>query len=92
MLAGFLLVWKSEWLLNNVGRIDFFESYLSTSGGTRLGYKLIGMASMFIGMLMVTNLINSFLSTVLSPILDAQRAVPIEESATDDAIDYGSEE
>lgn len=70
---GFLIVWKSEWMLNNFGRIGFFDQHLGTEGGTRLGYKLIGMLAMFIGILMMTGLIDAFLGWILSPIIGLYR-------------------
>lgn len=71
--AGVLLVIKSEWFLNNFGRIGFFDEHLGTSGGSRLGYKLLGMFTIFIGVLILTNLIGDFLLWVLSPILKYSR-------------------
>ena len=67
--GGVVVVAKSEWLLNNFGYIAFFEEHLGTEGGTRLGYKLIGMAVIFIGTLIMTNMIGSFLNWILSPLL-----------------------
>ena len=46
---GFLLIWKTEWLLNNFGRINFAEQHLGTSGGSRLMYKIIGAIIIFVG-------------------------------------------
>lgn len=67
--AGALIVIKSEAMLNGFGRIEFFERKLGSEGGSRLGYKLIGMLVVFIGMLVMTNMIGGFLQWVLSPIL-----------------------
>ena len=69
MAVGILMVIKTEWLLENFGRIDFFEEKLGTSGGSRLGYKLIAIAAIFIGLMMATGLINGFLGWVLSPLI-----------------------
>lgn len=66
---GVLIMAKSEWLLNNFGRIGFFDRHLGSSGGTRLGYKLIGLATLFIGVLIFTNMIGGFLTWILSPLL-----------------------
>lgn len=66
--VGALIVVKSEWLLNNFGRISWFEEHLGTSGGSRLGYKLFGMLAIFIGILMATGLIGGFLTWMLSPL------------------------
>lgn len=70
--AGALIVAKSEWMLNNFGRIEFFDKYLGSSGGTRLGYKLIGLVAIFFGTLVTTNLIGSFATWVLGPLLKHQ--------------------
>ncbi|MFH1582884.1 MAG: hypothetical protein ABIB72_01015 [Candidatus Falkowbacteria bacterium] len=66
---GVFIVIKSEAMLNAFGRIEFFERQLGTEGGSRLGYKLIGMLAIFIGMLIMTNMIGGFLEWVLAPIL-----------------------
>lgn len=69
IIIGALIVIKSEALLNAFGRIGFFEKHLGTEGGSRLGYKLIGIFVIFIGILIMTNMIGGFLTWVLSPIL-----------------------
>ena len=69
IFTGTLIVAKSEWLLSNFGRIGFFDQHLGAEGGSRLGYKLIGVAVVFIGILVLTNLIGGFLSWVFSPLL-----------------------
>ncbi len=57
--AGITLVMKTEWFLNNFGRLDFFESKLSTFGGSRMGYKLLGLGLAFFGLALVLNLTES---------------------------------
>lgn len=69
ILIGFLLIAKAEWFLNNFGRIGFFEQHLSTEGGTRLGYRLLGMLVIFIGMLVLTNLLGGLAAWMLGPYL-----------------------
>jgi len=69
IFVGSLMVFKADWLLNNFGRMACFEKYLGTEGGSRLGYKLIGVIAIFIGVLIMTNMINGFLQWVLSPLL-----------------------
>jgi len=68
IFVGFMIVAKSEWLLNNFGSIAFFERYLGTEGGSRLGYKLAGLLVIFIGFMVMTGLITGFLTWALSPI------------------------
>ena len=69
MAVGFAFIAKTEWFLNNFGRIAWFEAHLPTSGGTRMGYKLLGMAIVFIGVLFAANIIGGFMSWVLGPVI-----------------------
>lgn len=76
LALGFVIVLKSEWLLSNFGRIAFFEAKLGTEGGSRLGYKLIGIVIIFIGILVLTNMISDFALWVLSPLLRYSQNMP----------------
>jgi len=58
--VGFLVVWKTEWINQNFGSIAWAEAKFGGSGGSRLLYKLIGLTSIFIGFLTVTNLHRVF--------------------------------
>lgn len=69
IFIGYLLVAKSEWMLNNFGRIAFFEDKLGTEGGSRLGYKIIGLICIFLGFLIFTGMISGFMTWLLSPLL-----------------------
>lgn len=69
LAVGVLIVIKTEAMLNAFGRIAFFERYLGSEGGSRLGYKIIGLIAIFIGFLIMTNMIGGFMGWVLSPLL-----------------------
>lgn len=71
MITGVLMVIKSESVLKIFGRIAFFEKHLGTEGGSRLGYKIIGLILFFLGLMIATNLIVGFLNWLLSPIISA---------------------
>jgi len=58
-LIGAAMVMKSEWILDNFGRSQWAEEHLG--GGSRLLYKLIGLAIIFIGFSIITNLIGNML-------------------------------
>lgn len=58
---GVLIILKTEWFVQNFGASAWAEEKFGTSGGTRLLYKLIGIAFIFFGALAVTNLLNNFL-------------------------------
>jgi len=70
MVVGALITIKSEAILNFFGRIAFFEKYLGTEGGSRLGYKLIGILMFFIGLLVMTGMIEGFMRWILSPLFN----------------------
>ena len=69
IIVGALIVVKSEWVYNSFGSIAFFDRYLGAEGGGRLGYKLIGMLFIIIGILVSTNMIGGFISWIFSPLL-----------------------
>ena len=73
-ILGALIVIKSEWMLRNFGRMTIFDRFLNTEGGSRLGWKLLGLIIFFIGVLIMTNLINDFLGWILSPLIRAMKA------------------
>jgi hypothetical protein len=68
MAIGAAVVLKAEWMLRNFGSIGFFERHLGSGGGSRLGYKLVGMLMFFIGLLIMTGMIGGFVSWMLSPL------------------------
>jgi hypothetical protein len=72
-VVGVLITIKSEAMLNMFGRVGFFEKYLGTEGGSRLGYKLLGILLFFIGTMIATNVIGDFMSWLLSPLINAGR-------------------
>jgi hypothetical protein len=72
-VIGALITIKSEAMLEMFGRVDFFEKYLGTEGGTRLGYKLLGILAFIIGIMIATNVIGDFLMWFLSPVINAGR-------------------
>jgi cytochrome b len=69
---GSLMVIYTEWLVKNFGRINWFEKNLGTGGGTRLGYKLMGIIIVFLGLLLLTGLMDGFLGFTLSPLTGSQ--------------------
>ncbi len=66
--AGMVLILKSEWFLANFGRIDWAEIHLGAEGGTRLFYKLIGLATILVSILIMTGLIEGVLMAIFGPL------------------------
>jgi len=57
MIAGAAITIYSEKMLNAFGRIPIFDKYLGLEGGSRLGYKLIGIFIFFFGILQYLKLL-----------------------------------
>ena len=72
-VVGVFMAIKSEAMLNMFGRVEFFEKYLGIEGGTRLGYKLLGIAVFLIGIMLATNVFGDFMMWLLSPLINAGR-------------------
>ena len=61
IVVGVFLIIKTEWFIENFGTNAWAEEHLGTSGGTRLMYKLIGLAIIIIAMMGVTGLLGNFI-------------------------------
>ncbi|MFZ4632007.1 MAG: hypothetical protein ACOYL8_02215 [Patescibacteria group bacterium] len=72
-VGGIFMVLKTEWLMSNFGRIAWFEDKLGAEGGSRLGYKLIGIIAIFVGLVFATGSGSSFMEWMLSPLIKAGR-------------------
>ena len=58
IVVGCILVIKSEWFVQNFGTSSWAEEHLGTSGGTRLMYKLIGIAAIVLAMMGMTGMLG----------------------------------
>ncbi len=67
IVLGAILVIKSEWFLQNFGSIDWAEQHMGTSGGTRLMYKLIGIAIILASLMAMTGLLQTILLSIFGP-------------------------
>ena len=68
VVAGFLITWKSEWLLQNFGRIDWAEAHLGTEGGTRIFWKLFGITLILLSFLFMTGGLQSLILGFFTPL------------------------
>jgi len=69
LAAGVILVVKSEWFLNNFGRMAWAEKFFGTSGGTRLGYKMLGVLFAIIGVIFITGSGSAFMNWLVGPLV-----------------------
>ena len=72
MAVGALLVIKTEWFLENFGRMSWFEDKLGSEGGSRLGYKILGIIAIFIGIVLISGNGTNFFTWLLSPLIPKQ--------------------
>ena len=56
VVAGFLLMWKTEWIYQNFGTIAWAEMHFHSMGGSRLFYKSVGICLILLGFLTMTGL------------------------------------
>ncbi|MCF7820099.1 MAG: hypothetical protein K9M44_01360 [Candidatus Pacebacteria bacterium] len=68
---GTYIVIKTEKVLANFGRSAMFEKYLGSDGGSRLGYKLLGLLIIFIGIVTMFNMASLFFNWMLGPLIRA---------------------
>lgn len=68
LLAGVGLTVKTEWVMENFGRIEWFEDKLGTEGGSRLGYKLLGIILIVVGTIVATGSGDIFFGWLFSPL------------------------
>lgn len=68
IVIGFMIVWKTEWLLGFFGRVNWAEKHLGYEGGTRLFYKLIGVLVIIIGIFAATNLLGGIVLAIFKPL------------------------
>jgi hypothetical protein len=57
---GCHFVIKTEWYIQNFGQVAWAEQNLGLDGGTRLFYKLLGVAVCIIGIMVALNLFRGF--------------------------------
>lgn len=60
-LVGAGMVIKTEWLIVNFGTNEWAESKMAMYGGSRMLYKLMGLAAIIIGFMLITDLFQAFL-------------------------------
>lgn len=67
IVIGFIIVWKADWMMENFGRIAWADEHLGAEGGTRLLYKLIGIAIIGFAFLFMFGLGGALLRTIFAP-------------------------
>lgn len=61
ILLGVAMVLKTNWFLQMFGRIGWAEQHLGLEGGSRLFYKLLGIAFIFLSLMGMTGLLGQLI-------------------------------
>ena len=70
---GLIISIKSEWFLKAFGRVPFAEKYLGFEGGSRLFYKLLGVAIIILSILLFTGILENMILNFLGPMFGMGR-------------------
>ncbi|MFH0952227.1 MAG: hypothetical protein V1838_03490 [Patescibacteria group bacterium] len=66
VVIGFLIVWKSNWLVNNVGSIPWADEHMGSEGGSNLLYKLIGLLIILVTFITISGCLSRIASGIFS--------------------------
>ena len=66
-VIGVIFALKTEWFLKNIGPMEWADKYLG-AGGSRFGYKLIGILAIVIGILTMTGLFGPLIMALLGKV------------------------
>ncbi len=69
--VGAIFVLKTEWFVQNFGKVEWAEQHLGFEGGTRLFYKLLGLAIIFICLFGFTGGVQGIILSIFAPMLRA---------------------
>ena len=68
LLAGFALIWKTNWIVANFGKVDWAEKHLGAEGGTWLFWKLMGILVIIIALLGISGALGGIIMGALGPL------------------------
>lgn len=70
---GALIVIYSEKLFQALGRVSWAEQHLGTEGGSRLFYKLVGLAIIFLSLFYMSGILQSIGFAIFGRLFQLQR-------------------
>lgn len=73
IFVGFWMIWKTDWIVQNIGRIQWAEQNLGTEGGSRIFYKLLGLVIIIISFMIMFGLFGGIILSIFSPITTGLR-------------------
>ncbi|PJE76202.1 hypothetical protein COV04_00740 [Candidatus Uhrbacteria bacterium CG10_big_fil_rev_8_21_14_0_10_48_11] len=82
VVLGTLLVLYTESILSFAGSMGWAESWLRFYGGSRLGYKLVGIIAIIIGLLMMTGLVGNVVLWLFGGLFGSFGTVPVSPAGS----------
>jgi len=73
LALGFVMVWKANWLVENFGRLSWAEEHLSNDGGSRLGWKLIGIGVIILSFLYMFGFLGGLFLSMFGKIFGIEK-------------------
>lgn len=70
VVIGFLITWKTDWILENFGHLEWAEEKLG-AGGTRLFWKLFGIVVIFFSIGQMFGLWHQTIINLLTPLFSS---------------------
>ena len=67
IIVGFLLVKYANKIVDSFGYMPWAEEHLGTYGGSRMMWKLIGVAFILGALLVISGLMNTILYAIFAP-------------------------
>lgn len=68
--VGTILIIYTEWFIDNFGRSAWAEDKFGGEGGTRLLYKLIGLAMILLAFMTMTGITQSLILSIFGGLFD----------------------
>ena len=73
IVVGIILIIKTEWFVENFGSNTWAEEHMCSSGGTRLMYKLVGLAFIALALMGMTGLLGEIILGIFGSLFGAQK-------------------
>jgi len=61
VIFGCLLTIKTNWFLSFFGPLEWFEKHFHPEGGSRFGYKIIGIGLIIFSFMLMTGLVEDII-------------------------------
>lgn len=73
LALGFVMVWQANWLVANFGRLTWAEEHLGSDGGSRLGWKLIGLGVIVLSLLYMFGFLGGLFLSIFGSLFGIQK-------------------